>query len=105
MDTFLIWFSIVLGHPVLGLIDVPLLINNGIQTVINVVASALEMLAKASCAAKGARLLKHMGSFAYLAIACLVQNTAVISDDLYRKKLGICQSRIDDDICWSINCF
>ena len=77
--------SVVLGHPVLRLVHVSLLVGDGIQTVIDVVASAGQVLTKLSGAAEWASFLEHMRSVAYLTIARLVNNFAVIMDDLCDK--------------------
>ena len=74
--------SVVLGHPVLRLVHVSLLIGDGIQTVIDVVAGARQVLTKLSGAAEWPSFLQHVRSVAYLTIARLVNNFAVIVDDL-----------------------
>merc|ERR1719353_222730 len=74
--------SIILGHPVLSLVHVPLLIGDSVETVIDIVARARQVLAELSRAAEWASLLKHMSRLSHLAIASFVKYLAVISDDL-----------------------
>ena len=86
--------SVVFGHPVLRLINIPLPIHNGIQPIVDVVASTRQMLAEAGCAAEGAGLLQHMSSLPNLSIRRLEQNLAVVRYDLYRKQGNMVRVRI-----------
>ena len=77
--------SIILGHPILSLVHVPLLIRDRVQTVIDIVARAGQVLAELGRATEWTGLLQHVRGLSNLAVASFVKYLAVIRNELCNK--------------------